>query len=39
MEEGRTGTQEAELVKGLGEGIEVILHPGNQLSEGTRVGQ
>ena len=27
------------LVKGLREGIEVILHPGSKLSDGTRVDQ
>jgi HlyD family secretion protein len=39
VEIGHRNALEAELVKGLGEGVEVILHPGNQLSEGTRVGQ
>ena len=39
VEIGHRNALEAELMKGLGEGVEVILHPGNKLSEGTRVDQ
>lgn len=37
VEIGHRNALEAELVKGVGGGEEVILHPGNQVSEGTRV--
>ena len=34
---GHRNALEAELVKGVGDGEEVILHPGNQVAEGSRV--
>ncbi|MBZ5616512.1 MAG: efflux RND transporter periplasmic adaptor subunit [Acidobacteriia bacterium] len=37
VEIGHRNALEAELVKGVGGGEEVILHPGNQVSEGTRL--
>ncbi|MBZ5681064.1 MAG: efflux RND transporter periplasmic adaptor subunit [Acidobacteriia bacterium] len=37
VEIGHRNALEAELVKGVGDGVEVILHPGNQESEGIRV--
>ena len=37
VEIGHRNALEAEVIKGVGEGVEVILHPGNQVSEGTRV--
>jgi HlyD family secretion protein len=38
VEVGHRNALEAETMKGVGEGVEVILHPGNQVSDGTRVG-
>ncbi len=37
VEIGHRNALEAKLVKGVGGGEEVILHPGNQVTEGTRV--
>ena len=37
VEIGHRNALEAEVIKGVGEGVEVILHPGSQVSEGTRV--
>lgn len=34
---GQRGRMEAELLEGLAEGATVIVHPGNELSEGSRV--
>ncbi|MGC2196701.1 MAG: efflux RND transporter periplasmic adaptor subunit [Terriglobales bacterium] len=39
VEVGHRNSLEAEVMNGVDEGIEVILHPGNQVSEGTRVSQ
>jgi len=37
VEVGHRNAMQAEVLKGLNEGTDVILHPGNQISEGTRV--
>jgi HlyD family secretion protein len=37
VEIGRRNALQAEVLKGLSEEAEVILHPGNQISDGTRV--
>jgi HlyD family secretion protein len=37
VEVGHHNALQVEVLKGLSEGTEVILHPGNQISEGTRV--
>jgi len=37
VEVGHRNALQAEVLKGLTEGAEVILHPGNQVSEGIRV--
>jgi len=37
VEVGHRNALEAEVTKGLSEGAEVILHPGNQVAEGRRV--
>jgi HlyD family secretion protein len=38
VEVGHRNALEAEIMKGVSEDVDVILHPGNQVSEGTRVG-
>jgi HlyD family secretion protein len=38
VEVGHRNASEAEIVKGLNEGAEVILHPANELKAGVRVG-
>ncbi|MEW6187474.1 MAG: HlyD family efflux transporter periplasmic adaptor subunit, partial [Thermodesulfobacteriota bacterium] len=37
VEVGRQGAFEAEMVKGLKEGEEIILHPSNQIKDGLRI--
>ena len=37
VEVGHRNASEAEIVKGLSEGAEVILHPANDLKDGARV--
>ena len=37
VEVGHRNALQAEVLQGLSEGAEVILHPGNQISEGSRV--
>jgi HlyD family secretion protein len=37
IEVGHRNAMQAEVLQGMGEGTEVILHPGNQISEGARV--
>jgi HlyD family secretion protein len=38
IEVGHRGRLEAEVVKGLNEGERVIVHPGNEIADGVRVG-
>lgn len=37
VEVGHRNAMQAEILKGLSEGTDVILHPGNQIADGTRV--
>ena len=39
VEIGHRNALQAEVLKGLAEGTEVILHPGNQVAEGSRVSR
>jgi HlyD family secretion protein len=39
VEVGRRGAFEAEIIKGLKEGEEVIPHPSNQIKDGTRISR
>ncbi len=37
VEIGQRTAMEAELLKGLAEGVEVIVHPSNQVADGVKV--
>ncbi|HET9398606.1 MAG TPA: efflux RND transporter periplasmic adaptor subunit, partial [Sphingomicrobium sp.] len=39
VEVGRMNDQEAEIIRGIGLGDEVVLHPGDKVEDGVRVGR